>query len=192
MGRQEYRHGPRTPSGLAAVIERRFVHRENGKVITIYLACGRPGPLCIHTPDTCYPADGFVEIEAPRRKSVPGEGKTPSEFWTCPLHADTPGWANESAHFLVVAHRPGLEGSGQPTYRVRRRIGAAQAVRDPRHGQSERPGRGGGLRRIHARTASRFGAEVVCEVAVPLTDYLNPSGRPSTEVCKDANQPGCH
>ena len=69
-------------SGLARVMARRFVHRENGKVITVYLACGRPGPICIHTPDACYQADGFTEVESPRRKSVAGDGKTPSEFWS--------------------------------------------------------------------------------------------------------------
>lgn len=69
-------------SGLAGVMARRFVHRENGKVISVYLACGRPGPACIHTPQACYPADGFAEMESPRRMSVPSDGKTPSEFWT--------------------------------------------------------------------------------------------------------------
>jgi Protein of unknown function (DUF3485) len=69
-------------SGLAGVVARRFVHRENGKVITVYLACGRPGPTCIHTPDACYQAAGYNEAESPRRKSVPGDGKTPSEFWS--------------------------------------------------------------------------------------------------------------
>ena|ERR1700733_4460401 len=69
-------------SGLAGAIARRFVHRESGRVITVYLACGRSGNVCIHTPDACYQADGFAEIEAPRRKNVSGDGKTPSEFWT--------------------------------------------------------------------------------------------------------------
>jgi hypothetical protein len=108
-------------SGLAAVIERRFVHRENGKVITIYLACGRPGPLCIHAPDTCYPADGFVEIEAPRRKSVPGEGKTPSEFWSARYTRTRPDgqtnsrifWSWHTAEGWKVADNPRIAFAGE-------------------------------------------------------------------------------
>jgi Protein of unknown function (DUF3485) len=68
--------------GLAGVLARRFVHQENGKVVTIYLACGRPGPTCVHSPDACYTADGYREAETPRRITVPSDGRTLSEFWT--------------------------------------------------------------------------------------------------------------
>jgi hypothetical protein len=68
--------------GLAGVLARRFVHQDHSKIVTIYLACGRPGPICVHSPDACYKADGYREAETPRRVTVPNDGKTPSEFWT--------------------------------------------------------------------------------------------------------------
>ena len=77
----ELRDGP-VASAAAGVLARRFVHQENGKIVTIYLACGRPGPICVHSPDACYTADGYREAETPRRITVPNDGKTPSEFWT--------------------------------------------------------------------------------------------------------------
>jgi hypothetical protein len=68
--------------GLAGVLARRYVHQESGKVVTIYLACGRPGPVCVHSPDVCYAADGYREMETPKRVALPGDGKEPPEFKT--------------------------------------------------------------------------------------------------------------
>ena len=67
---------------LAGVLARRYVHQETGKTITIYLACGRPGPVCVHSPDVCYAADGYREVESPKRITLPGDGKELPEFWT--------------------------------------------------------------------------------------------------------------
>ncbi len=68
--------------GLAGVLARRYVNRETGKAVSIYLACGRPGHVSVHTPDVCYPGDGYHEVEPPRRISLAGAGKTPAEFWS--------------------------------------------------------------------------------------------------------------
>lgn len=68
--------------GLAGVLARRYVNRETGKAVSIYLACGRPGPLSIHTPDVCYPADGYHEVDPPRRISLAVDDKTSAEFWS--------------------------------------------------------------------------------------------------------------
>jgi hypothetical protein len=67
---------------LSGVLARRYVHQETGKVVTIYLACGRPGPVCVHSPDVCYRADGFDEAETEKRITIPGDGKEPPEFKT--------------------------------------------------------------------------------------------------------------
>src|SRR5271155_874830 len=42
---------PDPRSGLAGMIARRYVHATSGKVVTLFLACGRSGPVCTHTPD---------------------------------------------------------------------------------------------------------------------------------------------
>jgi hypothetical protein len=68
--------------GLAGVLARRYANRETGKAISIYLACGRPGPASIHTPNACYPADGYNEVDPPQRISVTGAGTGAAEFWT--------------------------------------------------------------------------------------------------------------
>jgi hypothetical protein len=76
--------------GLAGVLARRYVQRETGKVVTIYLACGRPGPVCVHSPDVCYRGDGYVEVEKPRRTTLAGAGKDAPEFWTARFLRERP------------------------------------------------------------------------------------------------------
>src|SRR5436309_12454814 len=44
--------------GVAGQLYLRYVNRKTGDAISIALACGRPGPVCIHTPDICYPSSG--------------------------------------------------------------------------------------------------------------------------------------
>ncbi len=46
-------------SGLAASIEVLYQHAETGKRIKVFLGCGRPGKVSIHTPDVCYAAIGY-------------------------------------------------------------------------------------------------------------------------------------
>lgn len=71
---------PRT--GLAGMIARRYVHGTTGKSVTLFLACGRSGPVCTHTPDVCYAGSGFV-VEAPKRfRLSTAPGQPPAEFWT--------------------------------------------------------------------------------------------------------------
>jgi hypothetical protein len=65
-------------NGLAGVIVRRYIHAKNGKSVTLFLGCGRSGPVCTHTPEVCYAGSGF-EVEKPKRYSMSAGG---AEFWT--------------------------------------------------------------------------------------------------------------
>jgi hypothetical protein len=69
-------------TALAGVVARRYVHASNGKAVTLFLACGRSGAVCTHTPDVCYAGSGY-EVEKPRRFVPPAmSAEPPSEFWT--------------------------------------------------------------------------------------------------------------
>ena len=63
---------------LAGALYRTYVHRRTGQHFTIFLVCGRPGPVGIHPPDACYGASGFQMGE---RTRIPAPGAT-GEFWT--------------------------------------------------------------------------------------------------------------
>jgi hypothetical protein len=47
-------------AGVAGCIQRRYVHRPSGVTVAMYLVCGRPGPVSIHTPEVCYGANGYL------------------------------------------------------------------------------------------------------------------------------------
>ena len=63
-------------SGLAGILVRRYVHSKNGKSVTVFLGCGRAGPVCTHTPEVVTPARLRIETE---RFQAPG---STAEFWT--------------------------------------------------------------------------------------------------------------
>lgn len=46
--------------GVAGALQRHYVHRNGRTSITIFLVCGRPGPVSIHTPEACYDAAGYT------------------------------------------------------------------------------------------------------------------------------------
>lgn len=48
--------------GAAACLNRRYTHRTSGAAVTILVLCGRPGPVSIHPPDSCYAAGGYDVI----------------------------------------------------------------------------------------------------------------------------------
>ncbi len=47
-------------AGVAGCIKRRYVNRKTGAAVSLFLVCGRPGPVSIHTPEVCYGASGFM------------------------------------------------------------------------------------------------------------------------------------
>jgi hypothetical protein len=54
--------------GMSGRLYRRYVNRSTRTAVTVYLVCGRPGPVAVHTPDVCYGASGY---------DVKGLGKQP-------------------------------------------------------------------------------------------------------------------
>lgn len=68
--------------GLAGMRAIRYTDSVSGKTITILVACGRPGPVAIHTPEVCYEGNGYA-VEKPRRfQLISRSADAPPEFWT--------------------------------------------------------------------------------------------------------------
>ncbi|MHB1424366.1 MAG: exosortase-associated EpsI family protein [Gemmataceae bacterium] len=70
---------PTTPEAL---LLRRYVHRVNGTVVTLFLTAGRPGPMVsAHQPDSCYPGAGYQFAEPMTTRSLAvGPTDAPLEF----------------------------------------------------------------------------------------------------------------
>jgi hypothetical protein len=54
---------PEQPSeavpGVVGCLQRSYTNRVSGATVILALVCGRPGPVSIHTPDSCYTASGY-------------------------------------------------------------------------------------------------------------------------------------
>ena len=60
---------------MAGDLYRRYVNRATGKAVRVFLVCGRPGPVSVHTPDSCYAASGY-KVKALGQLSAPAGGGT--------------------------------------------------------------------------------------------------------------------
>jgi hypothetical protein len=64
---------------IAGYVRRFYVNRRTGSTVTLVILCGRPGPLSVHLPETCYGGAGFEQ--AGERKKYSDPGRPPAEFW---------------------------------------------------------------------------------------------------------------
>ena len=66
---------------FAGMASRQYVNRRTGDQVTLSLVTGPPGPICVHTPEICYPGVGYeiVADRAPRSLEL-GSGE-PARFW---------------------------------------------------------------------------------------------------------------
>lgn len=78
--------GDRKPKDATAAVELRYVHNRTGKVVTVYLVCGRAGPISIHTPDVCYTGAGYDMLSPPLHHAPPlGANAPEAAFLTAPF-----------------------------------------------------------------------------------------------------------
>jgi hypothetical protein len=70
----------RLKEGMVGVLYRSYVHRPTGKAVTVYLVCGRSGPVAVHTPDVCYAASGFDVTPLGRQAVRAKSGATLAEL----------------------------------------------------------------------------------------------------------------
>jgi hypothetical protein len=64
---------------IAGYARRLYVNRRTGSTVTLLILCGRPGPLSVHLPETCYGGAGFEEADGRRTYSEPGPPS--ADFW---------------------------------------------------------------------------------------------------------------
>ena len=52
---------------LAGFLARRYVNRAGDATFSVFLACGRPGPISLHTPEVCYPGAGYQLVNGMKK-----------------------------------------------------------------------------------------------------------------------------
>src|SRR5579884_2610159 len=71
---------------------RHYIHQTTGKEVTVLMVCGRPGPICVHTPDVCFRGTGFqIEGEEARFQFDATEDTPAAEFTKADMSKSTPG-----------------------------------------------------------------------------------------------------
>jgi hypothetical protein len=71
--------------GVAGTLERRYSNKLTGDEVSIFLVCGRAGPVSIHTPEACYGASGFT-FSGKSKATVRDRG---GEFWSADAEKTT-------------------------------------------------------------------------------------------------------
>lgn len=65
----------------AGYLSRRYLQRRTGAEVSVFIICGRPGPVAVHTPDICYGGLGFQVVGSTSRYPFSGDAETPpAEF----------------------------------------------------------------------------------------------------------------
>jgi hypothetical protein len=80
--------------GVAGTLERRYENRRTGESVNVYLVCGRPGPVSIHTPEACYTAGGYV-VGQKSKSAIREQG---GDFWSADAVKTT---ASEEARLRI-------------------------------------------------------------------------------------------
>jgi hypothetical protein len=70
---------------MSGYLFRRYQNRVTGEEITVFLVCGRSGPVSVHTPDVCYRGAGYEQIGANARCEV-ALVQGSAEFWMGEFH----------------------------------------------------------------------------------------------------------
>lgn len=108
-------------SGLAGSVTYQFTHHKTGKTVTVFLACGRPGPVSVHTPEVCYAGNGY-EVERPVRFTSTKESLQGQTFYTSRLlrkRSDEQNqqrifWGWNQGNGWEISENPRFAYSGQP------------------------------------------------------------------------------
>jgi hypothetical protein len=69
-------------AGFDGYVSRQYTNQRTQAKVHLLLAWGRPGPLCVHTPEVCYGGSGYTVSKVATRWTAPSvNGATGGEFW---------------------------------------------------------------------------------------------------------------
>jgi EpsI family protein len=103
---------------------RRYENQRTGAAVKVLVACGRPGPLSLHTPEICYPGAGLRMLagEAARQTLDARFGPIPAEIMKATFareNATSPEqqrvvWSWHGKSGWTAPNNPRWEFAGQP------------------------------------------------------------------------------
>jgi hypothetical protein len=73
--------------GITGYVIRRYIHRQTRNQVEMYLLCGRPGHISVHTPDICFQGAGYQFNASPERNT--DLGQPGNDFWVAQCSKNT-------------------------------------------------------------------------------------------------------
>lgn len=74
------REGTLEENDFAGLLARRYQNLLTDEVYDVVVACGRPGPISVHTPDVCFPGGGFRVADLKTSVAITLPNKTEAKF----------------------------------------------------------------------------------------------------------------
>jgi Protein of unknown function (DUF3485) len=68
-------------AGFSGHLVQTYKNRQTGATISVMLACGRPGPLSVHTPDICYRGAGYEASKGVTYRQEQCADQAEAELW---------------------------------------------------------------------------------------------------------------
>jgi exosortase len=109
---------------VARLVVASYQNPRLARKVRLFVVCGRPGPVAVHTPDVCYPSAGYTMVQAsPQRLAVECEPRSaPAEFLGATFRQEdsiTPDairiyWSWSSGGKWSVPDHPRLAFAGRP------------------------------------------------------------------------------
>src|SRR5438132_9032687 len=66
---------------LPICISRIYTNLNDSSQLGMLLACGRPGHTAVHTPEICYPGQGYQPVETLEKKEIALADLSKAEFY---------------------------------------------------------------------------------------------------------------
>jgi hypothetical protein len=102
-------------AGFRGYLTRQYKNRRTGATVNVLLACGRPGPLSVHTPDVCYRGAGFRQLDAATKHTPgPAGGSAPDEFWMANFNKNVAGVPTQQRVLWAWSTRGGWQAPDNP------------------------------------------------------------------------------
>jgi len=105
----------------AGYVNRKYVDRETGDVVSLAIYVGPPGPIAVHTPEVCYSSRDYTAEGARKRVDFPGSNEIGHTLWNTRFRSNNAigerlsvyyGWLADDA--WTAAESPRFAYAGSP------------------------------------------------------------------------------
>ncbi|MCH2114642.1 MAG: EpsI family protein [Pirellulales bacterium] len=94
----------RSTAGAVRYVSRRYVHNDTQNTVRIWLIVGHSRDVLRHTPNICYPNQGFRAVGSPLKHPIEITGQKSAEFYTAKYSKEDPSGRHAERVFWAWNH----------------------------------------------------------------------------------------